>query len=42
MPTITNKVSAADPFLVEEWKSNHTLTNKPLKITIIDITPLNL
>ena len=34
LPTITNKVSAADPFLVEEWKSNQTLTNKPLKITI--------
>jgi 5-methyltetrahydropteroyltriglutamate--homocysteine methyltransferase len=34
LPTITNKVSAADPFLVDEWKSNQTLTDKPLKITI--------
>ena len=34
LPTITNKVSAADPFLVDEWKSNQTLTDKPIKITI--------
>ena len=34
LPTITNKISAADPFLVDEWKSNQTLTDKPIKITI--------
>ena len=34
MPTITNKISAADPFLVDEWKNNQSLSNKPVKVTI--------
>ena len=34
LPTITNKISAADPFLVDEWKSNQNLSNKPVKVTI--------
>ena len=34
LPTITNKISAADPFLVAEWKSNQSLSNKPVKVTI--------
>ena len=34
LPTITNKISAADPFLVDEWKSNQSLSNKPVKVTI--------
>ena len=34
LPTITNKISATDPFLVNEWKSNQSLSNKPVKVTI--------
>ena len=34
LPTITNKISAKDPFLVDEWKNNQTLSDKPVKITI--------
>jgi len=34
LPTITNKIEAGDPFLVEEWKKNQTLSNNPVKITI--------
>ena len=34
LPTITNKISAADLFLVDEWKSNQSLSNKPVKVTI--------
>ena len=34
LPTITNKISATDPFLVDEWKSNQDLSNKPVKVTI--------
>ncbi len=34
LPTITNKISAADPFLVDEWKNNQSLSNKPVKVTI--------
>ena len=34
LPTITNKISAADSFLVDEWKSNQSLSNKPVKVTI--------
>ena len=34
LPTITNKISATDPFLVDEWKSNQSLSNKPVKVTI--------
>ena len=34
LPTITNKISATDPFLVEEWISNQSLSDKPVKVTI--------
>ena len=34
LPTINNKISATDPFLVNEWKSNQSLSNKPVKVTI--------
>ncbi len=34
LPTITNKISSRDPFLVDEWKHNQSLSNKPIKITI--------
>ena len=34
LPTITNKISATDPFLVDEWKSNQSLSSKPVKVTI--------
>ena len=34
LPTITNKISSKDPFLVDEWKHNQSLSNKPIKITI--------
>ena len=34
LPTITNKISATDPFLVDEWKSNQSLSNKPVKVAI--------
>jgi len=34
LPTITNKISAIDPFLVDEWKSNQSLSSKPVKVTI--------
>jgi len=34
LPTITNKISATDPFLVDEWISNQTLSDKPVKVTI--------
>ena len=34
LPTITNKISSADPFLVDEWKNNQSLSNKPVKVTI--------
>ena len=34
LPTITNKITATDSFLVEEWKNNQNFSNKPIKITI--------
>ncbi len=34
LPTITGKVKATEPFLVDEWNINQKLTSKPLKITI--------
>ena len=34
LPTIKSKVKAREPFLVEEWKQNQSLTTKDLKITI--------
>ena len=34
LPTITNKISATEPFLVDEWKNNQSLSNKPIKITV--------
>ena len=34
LPTIINKISATDPFLVDEWKSNQSLSDKPVKVTI--------
>ena len=34
LPTITNKISSADPFLVDEWKNNQSLSDKPVKVTI--------
>jgi len=34
LPTITNKISATDPFLVDEWIRNQTLSYKPVKVTI--------
>ena len=34
LPTIKSKVRAKEPFLVEEWKQNQSLTTKDLKITI--------
>ena len=34
LPTITNKISATDPFLIDEWISNQSLSDKPVKITI--------
>ncbi len=34
LPTITNKISSSDPFLVDEWKKNQSLSNKPVKVTI--------
>ena len=34
LPTITNKVTATESFLVEEWKTNQKLSNKPIKVTI--------
>ena len=34
LPTITNKISATDPFLVDEWISNQSLSDKPVKVTI--------
>ena len=34
LPTITNKISATDPFLVDEWISNQRLSDKPVKVTI--------
>jgi len=34
LPTITDKISAKDSFLVDEWKSNQSLSNKPVKVTI--------
>ena len=34
LPTITNKISATDPFLVDEWISNQSFSNKPVKVTI--------
>ena len=34
LPTITNKVTAAKSFLVEEWETNQKLSKKPVKVTI--------
>ena len=34
LPTITNRVTAGESFLVEEWKTNQKLSNKPIKVTI--------
>ena len=34
LPTITNKISAKNPFLVDEWRSNQNLSDKPVKVTI--------
>ena len=33
LPTITNKVTAGESFLVEEWKTNQKLSNKSVKVT---------
>jgi len=34
LPTIVNKISAKDPFLVTEWEKNQSISNKPVKVTI--------
>ena len=34
LPTITNRVTAGESFLVEEWKKNQKLSKKPIKVTI--------
>mgnify|MGYP001161233547 FL=1 len=34
LPTITDKISATEPFLVDEWKSNQSISSKPVKVTI--------
>jgi len=34
LPTITSKISSADPFLVDEWKKNQSMSDKPVKVTI--------
>ena len=34
LPTITNKISATNPFLVNELISNQSLSDKPVKVTI--------
>ena len=34
LPTITNKISATNPFLVDEWISNQSLSDKPVKVTV--------
>ena len=34
LPTITNKVSAKDAFLVNEWQLAQKMSSKPIKITI--------
>jgi 5-methyltetrahydropteroyltriglutamate--homocysteine methyltransferase len=34
LPTITHKISATDPFLVDEWINNQSISNKPVKVTI--------
>jgi len=34
LPTITSKISAKDPFLVDEWKNNQSLSKNPIKVTI--------
>tara|TARA_Y100001970_G_scaffold292157_1_gene432230 strand:- start:1371 stop:2423 length:1053 start_codon:yes stop_codon:yes gene_type:complete len=34
LPTITNKISSTDPFLVDEWKKNQSISDKPVKVTI--------
>tara|TARA_Y100000590_G_scaffold373393_1_gene437070 strand:- start:19451 stop:20521 length:1071 start_codon:yes stop_codon:yes gene_type:complete len=34
LPTITNKITATEAFLVEEWKNNQNQSNKPVKVTI--------
>ncbi len=34
LPTITSKIKAREPFLVNEFLKNQNLTSKPLKITI--------
>tara|TARA_Y100000768_G_scaffold306842_1_gene240858 strand:+ start:414 stop:1466 length:1053 start_codon:yes stop_codon:yes gene_type:complete len=34
LPTITSKISAKDPFLVDEWTYNQSLSDNPIKVTI--------
>ena len=34
LPTITSKISSTDPFLVDEWKKNQSISDKPVKVTI--------
>ena len=34
LPTITSKISAKDPFLVDEWTHNQSLSDNPIKVTI--------
>ncbi len=34
LPTITNRVTAGESFLVEEWKTNQKISDKPIKVTI--------
>ncbi len=34
LPTITSKVKSKEPFLINEFKKNQSLTDRPLKITI--------
>ncbi len=34
LPTITDKISATEPFLIDEWKNNQSISSKPVKVTI--------
>ncbi len=34
LPTITNKISSSNPFLVDEWIKNQSISDKPVKVTI--------
>ena len=37
LPTITNKVSAKDAFLVNEWQLAQKMSSKPIKLSLIHI-----